>query len=68
MNSIIGRIQTEADPDGKRMDIQLDTTIHGVKMESGGDAAEVLKEGRLGITFSKTKPRYSSVWITDYTP
>lgn len=63
MDTIIGRIQTEADSQGRRVDIQFDTTIHAIKLDDDSSVAASLSEGWLGATFSTDTPSNSSLWF-----
>jgi hypothetical protein len=63
MDGIIGRIQTEADFNGKRNDIQLETSISAIKTEDGESIKSIVENMGLSATLSKTKPDHSSVWF-----
>ena len=63
MDSIIGRLQTEADSKGRRTDIHLETNVSGIKTADGTDMSDVVKDMGVSVTMSKTAPTHSSLWL-----
>lgn len=63
MDGIIGRLQTEADSDGKRTDIHLATSVNAIKMEDGSSLADIVSNMGISATMSEDVPSHSSLWI-----
>jgi hypothetical protein len=64
MEGIIGRIQSEADANGKRNDIQLETNVFAIKTKEGEESmASMIENMGLGAVMSDTKPTHSAIWI-----
>ena len=61
MDSVIGRIQTEPDENGKRTDIHLATGINAIKMENGENLTEVIEKLGIGISVGKEIPNHSAL-------
>ncbi len=63
METTIGRIQTEADKNGKRTDIHLTSSINAIKVEEGVDLKEAVENMGIGVSFGEDAPTHSSLWI-----
>ena len=63
MDGIIGRLQSKADMDGKRIDIHLETSVYAIKDSDGVNIKEAVENIGIGVTMSEEKPKHSSLWI-----
>lgn len=63
MENVIGRIQTEADANGRRTDIHLTSSINAIKVNENVDLAELIESIGIGVTYSKKQPTHSALWI-----